>query len=182
MKNISLKIIILLLLGKSLHAQDKTAFGLSAIYNFPLQTVGAGFRIQMPVANRFALVPQIKYMPSFNNIHEAYGGINLHYFLINNTFSLGTRRVVNPKRPVIYLAAGVEYNRWINFKRTAQSEAKQNNVLPEAGLGLSGGWNFIRIFAEGKYNILWNESYGEVGVLFFPFNNRLQRKNNCPKP
>lgn len=182
MKKIYLKAIILLLFSTNLFAQDKTAFGLSAIYNFPLQTTGVGFRIQMPVANRFALVPQIKYMPSFNNIHEAYGGINLHYFLLNNTFSLGRKQVVNPKRPVLYLAAGVEYNRWINYTRTINTDAKQDNVLPEAGLGLSGGWNFVRIFAEGKYNILWNESYGEVGVLFFPFNDRLLRKNNCPKP
>jgi hypothetical protein len=181
-KNLYLKTLLLLLFGIHLHAQDKTAFGLSAIYNFPLQTVGAGFRIQMPVANRFALVPQIKYMPSFNNIHEAYGGINLHYFILNNTFSLGTRKYVNPKRPVLYLAAGVEYNRWINYEKTLNTKAKQNNVLPEAGLGLSAGGNFIRIFAEGKYNIFWNESYGEVGVLFFPFNEQLSRKNNCPKP
>jgi hypothetical protein len=166
----------------NLLAQDKTAFGLSAIYNFPLQTIGAGFRIQMPVANRFVLVPQIKYMPSFNNIHEAYGGINLHYFLLNNTFSLGHKQIVNPKRPVLYLAAGVQYNRWINYEKTLNLKAKKDNVLPEAGLGLSAGGNFIRIFAEGKYNILWNESYGEVGVLFFPFNDRLSRKNNCPKP
>jgi hypothetical protein len=76
----------------------------------------------------------------------------------------------------------VEYNRWINFEKTLNAKAKQNNVLPEAGLGLSAGGNFIRIFAEGKYNIFWKESYGEVGVLFFPFNDRLSRRNNCPKP
>ena len=172
----------MLVFSINMYAQDKTAFGLSAIYNFPLQTVGAGFRIQMPLANRFALVPQIKYMPSFNNIHEAYGGINLHYFLLNNTFSLGTRKYVNPKRPVLYLAAGVEYNRWINYEKTINTKAKRDNVLPEAGLGLSAGGNFIRIFAEAKYNIFWKESYGEAGVMFFPFNDRLLRKNNCPKP
>ncbi|GAB3511330.1 hypothetical protein GCM10027442_20990 [Emticicia fontis] len=165
-----------------LYAQDKTAFGLSAIYNFPLQTVGAGFRIQMPVANRLALVPQIKYMPAFNNIHEAYGGINLHYFILNNTFSLGTRKYVNPRRPVLYLAAGVEYNKWLNYEKTLNKKAKSDNILPEAGLGLSIGGNFIRIFAEGKYNIFWKESYGEIGVLFFPFNDRLAHRNDCPKP
>ncbi len=182
MKNIYLKTLILLLFSMSLYAQDKTAFGLSAIYNFPLQTVGVGFRIQMPLADRFALVPQIKYMPEFNNVHEAYGGINLHYYLLNNTFSLGRKKLVNPKRPVLYLAAGVEYNRWINYALTQNDKAKKNNVLPEAGLGLSAGTNFIRIFAEAKYNILWKESYGEMGILFFPFNDRLSRKNYCPKP
>lgn len=182
MKNIYLKTLFLLLFSMSLYAQDKTAFGLSAIYNFPLQTVGVGFRIQMPLADRFALVPQIKYMPKFNSVHEAYGGINLHYYLLNNTFSLGRKKLVNPLRPVLYLAAGVEYNRWINYTITLNDKAKKNNVLPEAGLGLSAGTNFIRIFAEAKYNILWKESYGEIGVLFFPFNDRLASKNNCPKP
>jgi hypothetical protein len=181
-KNIYLKTIFLLLFSISLHAQDKAAFGLSAIYNFPLQTAGVGFRIQMPVANRLALVPQIKYMPAFNNIHEAYGGINLHYFLLNNTFSLGYKKVVNPRRPVLYLAAGVEYNRWINYVATQNDKAKKNNILPEAGMGISAGGNFIRVFAEAKYNILWKESYGELGILVYPFNNRLSRNNYCPKP
>lgn len=181
MKNTFRKTLFLLLFSMGLYAQDRTAFGLSAIYNFPLQTAGVGLRIQMPVANRFALVPQIKYMPAFNNIHEAYGGINLHYFLLNNTFSLGYKKVVNPKRPVLYLAVGVEYNRWINYTITQNDKAKKNNVLPEAGLGLSAGGNFIRVFAEAKYNIFWKESYGEIGVMLFPFNDRLSRKNNCPR-
>ncbi|MFD2522773.1 hypothetical protein [Emticicia soli] len=182
MKNIYLKTAFLVLLSINLYAQDKMAIGASAIYNFPLQTIGAGLRVQMPLANRFALVPQIKYMPVFNDIHEAYGGINLHYFLLNNTFSLGYRKAVNPKRPVVYLAAGVEYNRWINYAPTVNDKAKKNNILPEAGLGASWGGNYVRIFAEAKYNILWKESYGEIGVLFFPFNDKLFRNNSCPRP
>ncbi len=174
-------IIVILLLSLQLQAQDKIAFGLSGMYNFPLQTVGIGLRAQIPVIERLYVVPQIKYAPSFNTIHEFYGGVNMHYFLLNNTISHGYKQQTMPQRPVLYLAAGVEYNRWLNYEKTKNLKANQNNLLPEVGLGISVGGHLVRAFAEVKYNIIWEESYGEFGVMIYPFNPKRNRKNNCPK-
>lgn len=176
---INLTAVILLLVSSALYAQDKIAFGLSGIYNFPLQTAGGGFRIQIPVSDKMFLVPQVKYMPGFNTIEEVFGGVNLHYNILSNTVSRGTKKLVVPNRPALYVAAGVQYNKWLNYEPSANSKVKASNVIPEIGLGISAGTNFIRLFVEVKYNILWQESYGEIGVLFFPFNSRI-RKNNCP--
>ena len=181
MTKLYLKITFILLFSFSLHAQDRFSLGISGMYNFPLQTFGAGIRAQLPLANRLSLVPQIKYMPSFNAIHEVYSGVNFHFNLLNNTISKGYRTIVQPQRPVVYLAAGVQYNRWIDYEKTQNLKAKQNNILPEAGLGIAAGANFIRVFAEVKYNILWKESYGEIGLMVYPFNTKQPRKNNCPK-
>jgi hypothetical protein len=175
------KSIVFLLLSFQLHAQDKIAFGISGMYNFPLETIGIGLRSQIPVYERLSVVPQIKYAPSFNTIHEFYGGINVHYSLLNNTVSHGYRNRIEPIRPVLYLAAGVEYNRWINYEKTKNLKANQNNFLPETGLGISLGGHLIRAFAEIKYNIIWEESYSEFGVMIYPFNDKRNRKNNCPK-
>jgi hypothetical protein len=175
------QVIIVLLLSLRLQAQDKISFGLSGMYNFPLETIGIGIRAQVPLLERLSLVPQVKYAPAFNTIHELYGGVNLHYALINNTVVHGYRHRVEPLRPVLYLAAGVEYNHWVNYEKTKNLKANQDNFLPETGLGLSLGGHLIRVFAEVKYNIVWEESYGEIGVMIYPFNDRVSRKNNCPK-
>jgi hypothetical protein len=174
-------VIIVLLLNYSLHAQDKISFGISGMYNFPLETIGIGFRSQIPVTERLSVVPQIKYAPSFNTIHEFYGGVNVYYSLLNNTLLHGYRPKVHPQIPVLYLAVGLEYNKWINYEKTKNTKANPNNILPEVGLGLSVGGHLIRAFAEIKYNVVWEESYGEVGVMIYPFNTKPSGKNNCPK-
>jgi hypothetical protein len=171
---------ILLLISSALFAQDKAAVGFSGIYNFPLHSIGGGFRIQVPVNHRVSLVPKLKYMPAFNTIHEVYGGLSLQYNIINNTIARGTKNLVVPGRPVVYVSAGVDYNKWLNYEATLNSKSKAQNLIPEAGIGVSAGLNFVRVFAEVKYNMLWQESYGEIGFLLFPFNAPSPRKNNCP--
>lgn len=103
-------LIVLLLLSLRLHAQDRISFGISGMYNFPLETVGIGLRSQIPLSERFYIVPQIKYAPAFNSIHEFYGGVNAHFFLLNNAVTHGHRNRIEPKKPVLYVAAGMEYN------------------------------------------------------------------------
>lgn len=68
----------------------------------------------------------------------------------------------------VYAAAGALYNRWINYSQTENTKSNKNNFIPEAGIGMSLGGEAIRGFAEVKYNILWNESYGEIGALLYP--------------
>ena len=147
------------------YAQDKLSFGVSGAYNFPLNSIGIGLRGQVPILPKVFVVPQLKYFPSFNTIHELYGGLNLHYAIIEgNQRPNGFKRSIDPEIPLIYVAAGVQYNRLINYVENVESKAKPNNFLPEVGLGTSVGGYPIRLFAERKYNILWNESYGEVGI------------------
>jgi hypothetical protein len=171
----------LLCINASLFSQDKIALGISGMYNFPLQSVGLGLRAQIPVLPRVYIVPQIKYAPAFNTIHELYSGVNLHYLIIkgNERFK-GFKRSMESEKPTIYLTGGVEYNRWINYVETRQTNSKQNNILPEVGIGSAIGNYSIRFFAEVKYNILWKESYGEVGIMICPAYIKLKRKANCP--
>lgn len=165
----------------SLYSQDKIAFGISGMYNFPLQSVGLGLRAQIPVIPRVFIVSQFKYAPPFNTIHELYGGINVHYVIIKGNERLkGFKRSVEKEKPMVYLTAGAEYNRWINYVETQQANSKQNNILPEVGIGTAIGNYNVRLFAEIKYNIRWQESYGEVGLIFCPAYIKSKRKANCP--
>ena len=162
-------------------SQDRIAFGISGMYNFPLNSLGFGLRAQVPIAPRWYVVPQLKYAPAFNTIHEFYGGMNVHFLLIegNQRFG-GFKRGVEPEKPTVYLAAGAEYNRWINYVETRQANSKQNNILPEVGIGAAIGNYPVRLFAEVKYNILWQESYGEVGLLFCPAYIKKNKNTRCP--
>ena len=157
-----LKIIFLFItlhsLTASLQAQSKIGIGASIVHNIPLSSTGFGLRADIPVFSRLHVVPQVKYMPAFNPITEFYGGINLHLIFFKwNKLN-------------VYAAGGVQFNRWLNYTESLNGKAKETNFLPEAGLGAFYGGRLIGVFAEFKYNILWNESYAEVGFLFFPGN------------
>ncbi len=173
-------LILLCLISVKIYGQETISFGLSGVYNFPLKTIAAGFRANVPLGERLAVSPQVKYAPKFNDIHEIMAGANLHYNLITNVRRRGDELISEPRKPIVYLAAGVLYNRWINYTPSLNAKAKANNVLPEAGLGMAAGGNILRVFAEGKYNILWNESYGEIGVLIYPYNKRSSKALRCP--
>ncbi len=176
---------ILLLLKFQGFAQDKIAIGAAAMYNYPLNTKGFGIRSMIPVSNRLMVVPQVKYAPSFNEtnkIQELYAGVNLNYMFIapSRKMGYGESRII-PQKPAFYLTVGVAYNRWLNYQPTINTRAKENNILPEVGGGIIFGSLTTRIFIEGKYNALWNESYSELGVMFYPAFFKLNRKNACPK-
>jgi hypothetical protein len=168
-------------LNVTTYGQDKTSFGFSGMYNFPLKTIGIGVRANIPIFERAYVVPQFKYAPSFNKIHELYAGVNLHYVIMQgNQYINGRKRATEPTIPSIYITGGVLYNRWINYTETVSTTAKQNNILPEIGLGTSIGGYAVRAFAEVKYNVRWNESYGEVGLLFCPYYIKQKRRYSCP--
>ncbi|MFY7827726.1 MAG: hypothetical protein ACOVQ4_11410 [Flectobacillus sp.] len=176
-------LILFVLLARhfTIYSQDKFSFGFSGAYNFPLNSVGFGVRAQVPIIPKVFVVPQLKYYPSFNTIHELYGGINVHYVLVEGSIRpSGFKRSIDPEIPMVYLAVGAQYNRWINYVETQQSNSKPNNFLPEVGLGTSIGNYPVRLFAEVKYNILWKESYAEVGLMFCPAYFRTKRRTYCP--
>ncbi len=166
----------------SVFAQDNVGYGVSLAYNFPIKTTGFGLRASIPLSKRWLIVPQVKYFPANNIVHEVYGGVNIHFLLWAASEAKGYHRsLINPKKPQLYLSTGVEYNYWINYISTVNTAAKQNNILPEAGIGISIGSLMLRGFAEAKYNILWNESHGELGVMVYPSFFGIKTKNKCPK-
>lgn len=152
-------------------AQKTASFGLSGAYNFPMETIGFGLRANVPVTQRLSFVPRIKYAPDFNTIHEVEAGADVQFDLWDASQRSGS------SKPVIYVSAGAMYNRWLNYYPNNNSIAKQNNILPEAGLGILSGGNRVKFFLEGHWNILWNESYGEAGLLVYPFNERLSKRS-----
>jgi hypothetical protein len=176
------QLFILLILAWQTYAQDKASFSATALYNYPLSTFGVGLRSVIPIQNRVMVVPQFKYAPAFNQIHELFAGVNLNYLIIAPSQKLGYGQSrIQPNKPSIYLTAGAAYNRWINYFPSINTRAKKDNILPEVGGGIILGSLTTRVFIEGKYNPLWDESYSELGILFYPAFFKLNRKNACPK-
>jgi hypothetical protein len=172
---------LILFFTLNLYAQDKLSFGVSVMHNFPLNTNGVGIRSQIPLTNRLIVVPNIKYAPAFNKIHELYAGLNLHILIISSAKKTSYQKSrIEPQKPNLYIIAGADYNHWFNYINSINLKAKKDNILPQIGIGTSFGSLTIRFFAEAKYNILWKETYAEVGVLIYPALMKLKRKNNCP--
>lgn len=142
------------------NAQQSTLFGAAAAGNVALKTGGLALRAQIPLGERFELVPQFRYFPKFNKVHEFYEGLNLHYSPINVALQNSNLK--------LYVLAGMSYNRWIDYQPSLNDRAKRDNFLPETGAGLNFGMDNIRFFAEAKYNPFWKESTAEIGVLFAP--------------
>ncbi len=163
-------LLCLLLLVQEAKSQDTWSVGASLNYNFPLQTVGAGIRARLPMNERLALVPKVRYAPSFNAIHEVDAGVNVQFSLWNVSESGG---------PVIYLSGGAVYNRWLNYQPSANAIAEENNILPELGGGFLSGGKRFKFFTEAHWNFRWNESYGDIGVLFYPSARKSKRSLRC---
>ena len=162
-------------------AQDKIAYGFSGAYNFPLQNLGVGLRVQIPIVERLYVVPAIRYFPAFNSIHEFYGGANVQYMLFEGNYKpRGVKRVSERHIPNLYLTAGAEYNRWVNYAPSLNDKANKNNFLPNIGIGTSIGNYAFQGFAELKYNIIWKESFAEVGFLVCPAYFKSKKKSKCP--
>lgn len=157
------------------NAQQALSFGLSGSYNFPLQTVALGARANVPLHPRWAISPQIRYAPAFNDFHEFSAGANLHFYFIRNSGK--NHYVTDVPKSALYLIGGIHYNRWINYTISINTNAKTNNLLPELGVGYMFGGSLLKVFLEGKYNPLWLEPSAETGLLIYPFNG--SRKLKC---
>ena len=178
-------ILLFLTIYTGAFAQDKWALGPMVSYNFALKSTGVGFRSTIPITNKFVLNPQVKYFPNFNTIDELFAGVNLQYVLVSSEKERSYNRYEHMAgKPSLYLTAGVDYNSWLNFDPASPSKkanATANNVLPNLGIGSVLGGSVVRIFAEARYNILWNESFGEFGILIYPGNIKGRNRSlACP--
>lgn len=132
---------------------QRFGIGASAMYNFQTESFGYGIRAEFP-RNRFSIVPQVAYYPSFNKINEYYIGVGFHYSLLNfNRWSL-------------YALIHPGYNRWINYATSGIENAKASNYNLEGGLGIKIGKCF-KPFLEYRYNIKWKETNLQAGFVYF---------------
>ncbi len=187
-KSLKMRVILVfffLIISTCTFAQDKWALGPMVSYNFALKSTGIGLRSTIPLSDKLILNPQVKYFPSFNTIDELFAGVNLQYVLVSSEKERSYNRYEHiGGKPSLYLTAGVDYNNWLNYDPSTPSvktNATANNVLPNVGIGSVIGGKVVRIFAEARYNVLWNESFGEFGILIYPGNITGRNKSlACP--
>ncbi|MBN2669904.1 MAG: hypothetical protein JXR60_11850 [Bacteroidales bacterium] len=151
------KLILILILCLSSNLDLKAGgigVGLSAIYNFQTESVGAGFRLNFKPDNRFRVIPQAAYYPGFNKVNEYYAGLALEL------------TIFKIKKYDFYLLAHGGYNAWLNYESSGMEGAKYSNAVLEGGAGIvknSGCW---RPFLEYRYNGKWKETNLRLGIMY----------------
>ena len=163
---------LILVLGQSF-GQLPASLGLQLHYNYAIQSIGAGFRFEIPISSSISIVPQVKYQPAgLNTIHEVYAGLAFSYNILMTSASK------------FYLIGAVDANSWFNYIPSATTKAQRFNILPKPGAGLEFGFGSLAVFGELKYNVLWNESYTDFGVKIRRNDAKRRRKDpqlDCPK-
>lgn len=159
-------LIFLIFLSGTCFGQNKFGIGASMMYNFQTEGIGTGLRVQIPLGNKLSVMPQAYYFFPFNQIHEYYIGLNLHYNLLEIKNHTG------------YLNAGAFYNQWINFDGKIYT---RNNFLPEVGGGILFTKRCLRPFIEQRYNPLWREGTFRIGVMWYPGCNNKKSGNRSSK-
>lgn len=143
--------LILSLIIKS--QSQNVAVGVSAIYNFQTESVGAGVRGCIFPNNRLTIVPQASYYPSFNKVEEYLVGAGVEYkFVKREKFNL-------------YVLGHGAYNSWNSFENSDKKGAKLNNWNAELGLGISTNTCW-RPFLEYRYNFKFYETHLQLGLLY----------------
>jgi hypothetical protein len=171
-------LVLLLMLVNPLFskAQGYVGVGACALYNLQTTGIGFGVRGQFPILKNLSIVPQLYYYPSFNKVNELFIGANFHY----------EWRRWQSFTP--YVAAGGFYNRWMNSETSGYLNAKPNNFIPEAGVGILFLKYCWRPFIEQRYNPVWKEGTFRLGIMWYPSicggngHQGINRKTyDCPK-
>lgn len=147
--------------------QVQIGLGVSGSYNIQSEAWGFGARAEGYVIKSLSVVLQGHYTPTFNKVHEVYGGLELHYAPFYHPIVRG------------YVLAGGSVNYWFNFAESNYDKAKPLNFIAEVGGGLVFLDKQVRPFVEYRYNPIYLESRVEVGVMYFP---RWVKRNRttCP--
>lgn len=137
--------------------RDETSWGLgsSVIYNFQTEGFGTELRAHIYLMDQLVLAPELSYFPSFNQIHEMYPGLAVHYeFPILNEYSP-------------YLALGAWFNDWLNAEKFTLGVKNKYNFAPEVGGGIVRNNGCLRPYLEYRYDIKWQEGNLRIGILWF---------------
>lgn len=160
-------LVALLAVSSSTVAQIQIGFGASGSYNFQTEGWGFGARAEGYVLKSLSVVLQGQYYPSFNQVHEVGGGLELHYAPIYHP-------IVRP-----YILAGGSVTNWFNWSDSNYKLAKPLNFIAEVGGGLVFLDKQWRPFAEYRYNPIFLEGSVHVGLMYFPkFKSR--NRTTCP--
>jgi hypothetical protein len=179
-KNILLVVFVCLYLASAAQVVGKkaktppTLYGLGGYYNFQNKGFAIDLRAKIPVFTNAYISPRISYYLPFNKIHEIYGGIDADYHFLKYKF-------LNP-----YAYLGFYYDNWINSSDYNNDKAKQNNFLPEGGLGIVFDLKKCWFpYLEYRYDPHWKEGSVGAGILFnfkCMFDARARKiKNSCPR-
>jgi hypothetical protein len=166
LKNVWLSFLFLLVFN-STSAQVDIGFGVSGSYNIQSEGWGFGARAQWFIFKPLSLLIQGQYYPSFNQVHEVIGGLELHYAPFYHP-------IVRP-----YALAGGSVNYWPNFAESNFDKAKPLDVITEVGGGavfLDKKW---RPFLEFRYNPMYLEGAIHIGIMYFP-NFKGRNRYDCP--
>ena len=168
---------IFLIIFVDVKTQEKkqgTIYGLGGIFNFQTEGKGLDLRAIVPLLkNKIFITPRISYYIPSNKINEYYAGFDINYY-----------PVAQYKNFYPYIFVGGYYNNWINSSDFSSKKAKQNNLVPEGGIGLIYGFGCIDPFAEWRYDAHWKEGSIIVGILFHYnkcFNSVARKAKKCAK-
>ena len=137
-------------------AQVNVGFGASGFYNFQTEGFGAGARIEVFVMRSLSVLVHGMYYPSPNQVHEVYGGLDVHYAPFYHPIVRG------------YILAGGSVNYWFNYAESNYDKAKPLNFIAEVGGGLVFLDKQLRPFVEYRYNPFFLEGSVHVGLMYFP--------------
>jgi hypothetical protein len=172
MKMRLLFVLVALAIGIEARSQN-FGLGISGIYNFQTEAVGAGLRGVIFPDRTVSFTPQVSYFFPFNKVNELTFGLSLDYKFIKARKFYG------------YGLAHAGYNRWYDYLASELPEARPNNWNFELGLGISGR-KCLRPFAEYRYNVKFRETHLNVGLLYVfgcggkSKGGSKKRGNNCP--
>ncbi len=148
-------------------------FGPELVLNIPLVEPAIGVRAHMHLNSHFFIAPQVYYFPGLSNINELYMGVS------------GNLKFWPNKRYTPYVTAGGLYQMFINHAASPVANAQLNNVVIEAGGGITKNFGCWRPFLEYRVNAKWWESFLTVGILYYfkdckNGGGRGGPKSNCP--
>ena len=154
MRNIKKLIFFLIIqILVSISYSQEILVGGAGIYNFQTESIGFGVRGEFAY-DRFSIVPQFNYFPSFNKIHEFYLGVSGHYNL------------VNASSWKLYAIGNLGYNGWINHEDAPDGNGKFTNIAAELGAGAATN-GILNPFIEYRYNAKWQETMLHVGLMYY---------------
>ena len=132
---------------------QNVGLGVSGIYNFQTESIGAGARAVIFPDRTVSFTPQVSYFFPFNKVNELTLGLGVDYKFLK------TRKLYG------YALAHAGYNRWIDYLASELPEARPNNWNFEAGFGISGR-RCLRPFAEYRYNVKFLETHLNIGLMY----------------
>ena len=170
MKNILLALVLLLI--PFLVFNQNVGAGVSGLYNFQSESLGAGARVNVFPNKRISFVPQYSYYSIFlGTISEWTLGLSIE------------AKVIRTNTVNFYLLAHSGYNNWSNASSSPMEGATTANWNLEGGAGITTN-GCLRPFLEQRYNFKFQESHLQLGLLYiFGCKNgdkNINRKVACP--